>query len=344
MRFSLVICLGVLLAMAGGTLAQEATPGQGLRLSPDATQQLQQQQQDDTPLAEYREDQIRDLGGGRGEGVSYHTNDVFVGTFRRSVSPYNGKIRPWVLEQGVYAKRSGERLVGRFHFFHNDWGEHDSVMETSSAPLDGVYFLVGSLIPAAGAPRPGIYRSDVQTTGVHHFVPADEGYLAQFERRYQGQVNAFKQAQARAAQDDGLSFGQVLALGLGAAVLGAADIPSADAVEIGGAFVSDVLTQGQSDALGSVADSQRDRAAAAAGSGAASPSAAPAAGAGYSNETVTLSCPGGASSSVPLQYKTQDCRSAMIAYWKAYACNQIGDIASATQQCKAACGNAQCRE
>ncbi|SLN77858.1 hypothetical protein [Oceanibacterium hippocampi] len=129
-------------------------------------------------------------------------------------------------------------------------------METATRPLDGVYFLVGSLIPKTGAARPGIYRSDVNTNGVYHFVPADEGYLAQFEQRYQRQVNAFKQAQARATQSSGLSFGQVLALGLGAAVMGAADIPAADAVEIGGAFVSDVLTKGQGNALGGLVQRQ----------------------------------------------------------------------------------------
>lgn len=321
-------------------LAQESKPSAPvLRLSPGATQQLLQQQKDGQPLAKYRQNEIRDFGRGAGAGVSYHENDVFVGTFKRSVSPYNDRVRPWVLDRGIYAKRSGERYVGRFHFFHNDWGEHSSSMEKSAAPVDGVYFLVGSLIPTEGPPRPGIYRSDVQVGGVYHFVPADQGYLAQFEQRYRGQVNVFKQAQAR-KDSGGLSFGQLLALGLGVAAVGAADIPAADAVEIGGAFAADVLTKGETNALGGVVETKRNQAAVSGGNA----PVAPAGSGGYRNETVTLSCPSGVASSVPLQFRTQACRNAMVAYWKAYACNQIGDIASATQQCKSACGNAQCRE
>lgn len=97
--------LAALLALSAADAgAQQVVPAEGLRLSPGATQQLQHQEKTGQSLAKYRTPEIRDLGGGHGEGVSYHENDVFVGTFRRSASPYNGKIRPWVLDQGIYAK------------------------------------------------------------------------------------------------------------------------------------------------------------------------------------------------------------------------------------------------
>lgn len=339
---SVVVLAALMVLGAVDARAQQTAPAEGLRLSPATTMQLQQEAERSKLRTTFRRDEIRDLGGGHGEGVSYHESDVFVGTFKRSTSPYNSKIRPWVLDEGIYAKRSGERFVGRFHFFHEDWGDHDSAMENQSRPMDGVYFLVGSRFTKSGAAQPGIYRSDVNNH-VYNFVRADEGYLAWFEKRYQSQVNAFRQART-ATRNSGLSFGQVLALGLGAAVIGSADIPSTDAVEIGGALVTDILSKGQSNALGGVVES-RSRQSSTSQTGSPTSSTAAAGGSGgYTKETVTLSCPSGVSNSVPLQYRTRACRNAMIVYWKAYACNQLGNIARATQQCKSACGNAQCRE
>src|SRR3546814_18558425 len=44
-------------------------------------------------------------------------------------------------------------------------------------------------------------------------------------------------------------FGQVLALGLGAAVISSADLPGVDKMQLGQAFVSDVLGEGEGGAL-----------------------------------------------------------------------------------------------
>src|SRR3546814_14789599 len=88
------------------------------------------------------------------------------------------------------------------------------------------------------------------------FTPADEHYIAAFEKRYAGQVNRFRQAQAAEA-GSGLSFGQILALGLGAAALSQADISGVDAANIGGAFAADVLTGGKTGALASARSEQR---------------------------------------------------------------------------------------
>src|SRR3546814_1824473 len=44
-------------------------------------------------------------------------------------------------------------------------------------------------------------------------------------------------------------FGQVLALGLGAAVISSADLPGVDKMQLGQAFVSDVLGEGVGGAL-----------------------------------------------------------------------------------------------
>src|SRR5690606_36867869 len=122
-----------------------------------------------------------------------------------------------------------------------------------------------------------------------------------FERKYESQVTAFKRAQVK-EESGGLSFGQVLALGLGGLALSQADIPAADMVEIGGAFASDVLSGGRTNALAGVV--QQKRAAAAAGSvaaGMAGSSAAPGSAAGgYSSEQVAVDCPSGVSSTIPI--------------------------------------------
>jgi len=80
-------------------------------------------------------------------------------------------------------------------------------------------------------------------------VKATPAYLADFERRHARAAEAYRRQQAEEAASGGFSFGQALALGLGAAVIGGADLPGVDKIQLGQAFVSDVLGDGDGTAL-----------------------------------------------------------------------------------------------
>lgn len=340
------LALALAAALASPAPAAQSPSAPGIRLSPQAAKQLEEAGGGTAapdPAIRYRPDEIRAAGGAAGEGVLYYNEGIFVGRLQRSANPFHPEARYWVLDEGVYARHDGTRYVGRFHFFHEDKGEYNYIMEDWKEAYGGRYILVGSRIDREGNAVSGIYGGNAGVNSLSDLTPADQSYLAWLEGRYANQVQAFKQAQA-AESGGGLSFGQVLALGLGGLALSQADIPSADMVEIGGAFVGDVLTGGQSNALaGVIRERQGLAAAAAANTATAGTNAAPAR-ADYRQEEVTITCPSGASSRMPISYRTSACRSAMVDYARVYSCNMIGDIAGATQACKSACGNAQCRE
>jgi hypothetical protein len=337
------LAVALAIAFASGTPAAQSPAAPGIRLSPQATQQLEEAGGGTAapdPAARYRRDEIRAAGGTAGEGVLYYNDGIFVGRLKRSANPFHPEARYWVLDEGVYARHDGTRYAGRFHFFHEDMGEYNDTMEDWEEAYGGRYILVGSRLDRDGDAVSGIYGGNAGVNALSDFTPADQSYLAWLEGRYADQVRAFKRAQA-AESEGGLSFGQVLALGLGGLALSQADIPAADLAEIGGAFVGDVLTGGRSNALAGVIQEKRSLAGAAAANAA---TAAPPARADYRQEEVTITCPSGASSRMPISYRTPACRSAMVDYARVYSCNMIGDIAGATQACKSACGNAQCRE
>ncbi|MDX6751568.1 hypothetical protein SH611_17320 [Geminicoccaceae bacterium 1502E] len=334
-----------LLACGIETAAAEQRPvaGAGLRLGAKAMDRLRATAEDSAPVVDsYRKPDIR-VSGGVGTGVAWLETDVFLGRFKRVSSPFVPGMSFWTFDEGVYVTRQGDRYAGRFHYFYEDTSGYGSDWP-GPLPYDGRYMLVGSHIPADGPPASGIWAVEAGSRP-HGFTPADQSYLASFEQRYHGQVARLREAQA-GSSGGGLSFGQVLALGLGGLALVAADIPAVDAVEIGGALASDVLSGGQTSALAGVAAQKRQAAASggqkagAARSGGAvtDPNAA------YRRETVRISCPSGVSNSIPLSYRTQQCKSAMIFFAETYACNRIDDMQRATARCTSACGNAQCRE
>lgn len=340
------LTLGLGVVSTSIALGAEPATAPGLRLSPAATQQLKEAgSEKPAPNLEnmYRPHEIRDTGNGFGEGVLYLDGGIFVGRLKRSANPFHPQARYWVFDEGIYTRNDGTRYSGRFHFFHEDWGENGYYQEDWEVAYDGRYILIGSRLDRDGNPASGIYGSDVGVRSVSDFTPADESYLAWFEGQYGSQVQAFRHAQ-NARGGGGLSFGQVLALGLGAVAMSQADIPSVDAIGIGGAFVTDVLTGGRSDALGRVVEQQRGGTEGMSSDTAAGRPSVAATAADYNQEHVTISCPSGVSNSIPISYRTQACRSAMINYAQVYACNMIDNFASAAQQCKNACGNAQCRE
>lgn len=332
-----------LAAVVPASAAELMTAPQGLRLSPKAMEEAGRMSKDTTaPSFGYQRPEIRPTGGGKGDGVARFASGAFVGTFKQETNPFNPQARYWVLDEGIYARKDGIRYAGIFHYFHEDWGDYAYDQEDWEQPLDGRYFLAGSRIGKDGKAIPGIYTADVGSFDISDFTPADESYLAWFERKYERQVTVFKRAQAE-EESGGLSFGQVLALGLGGLALSQADIPATDMVEIGGAFAGDVLSGGRTNALAGVV--QQKRAAGSMAAGVAGSSAAPGSAAGgYSSEQVAVDCPSGVSSTIPISYRTQQCRSAMIEFARVYACNLIDDMGAAAQHCRSACGNVQCRE
>jgi hypothetical protein len=228
----------ILAAIFAATLHAAAAEAQdGVQLSPGAMQQLQEQQPE--PSAPRHRDgyEFRDTPDGGKDGVSYHAGDVYLGTFRRSTSPTTGRLKHWVFDRGVYVQRNGDRYAGTFYFFHFIYDE--LTKEPSVLPRNGTYIMVGDYLPKSGAAQPGIYYGNVLNYQPMRWIEASEAYLADFERGHQEQVALYaeKIRRDRAAEaaeaESGLSFGQVLALGLGAAGIAAADIPAADALQIG---------------------------------------------------------------------------------------------------------------
>jgi hypothetical protein len=337
------LILGLSLAVGIPASATELmTAPTGLRLSPKAMKEAERMPEGmAAPSLGYHKPEIRPTGGGRGDGIARFDNGAFVGAFRQETNPFNAQARYWVLDEGIYARTDGVRYAGAFHYFHEDWGDYAYNQEDWEQPHGGRYFLAGSRIGRDGKAIPGIYTADVSSSGISDFTPADESYLAWFEGKYETQVAAFKRAQAE-EESGGLSFGQVLALGLGGLALSQADIPVADAVEIGGAFAGDVLSDGRTNALAGVV--RQKRAAATAGGVAGSSAAPDSAAGGYSSEQVAVDCPSGVSSTIPISYRTRQCRSAMIEFARVYACNLIDDMGTVAQRCRSACGNVQCRE
>ncbi|WP_162917701.1 hypothetical protein [Dongia deserti] len=128
-------------------------------------------------------------------------------------------------------------------------------------------------------------------------------------------------------------------MGLGAAGIAAADIPAADALQIGAALATDVLGGGQTSALDQYRAAQQPPTPAGAVTATRSATAE-----SYQQDQVTITCPSGVSSTIPLSYKTQACREAMITFAKVYSCNMIDDMNAAASACQGACGNPQCRE
>jgi len=354
MRTRLAALLGgfLFLLHVGVAGAQEV-----IQLSPEALEAIRKKSEMLVPRKEVRRDGLELRGADPEErvGISYHGGGIFVGRFARSVSPADSRRKHWVFQRGVYVDRLGVRYAGTFYFFHATLTE--STRKMSDLPEDGTYVMVGSEIRPDGGIRSGIFQARVPLRGQPvNWIPADKEWLASFEESHKEAVAATiryirrQQAAARSKAASGFSFGQILALGLGASGLLVADIPAADAVQIGSAFASDVLTGGRTSALNDYVGNQRSKLSAAGSSvasGAAGTGTMASSGpaAAFKSETVSISCPSGSGPhSIPLYYKSQSCRSAMLNYAKVYACNLIDDMQSAAQRCKSACGDIQCRE
>ena len=274
----------------------------GIQLGAEARQALQSSATGMAGALQYKAPVIRPTGNDMGKGAAYFTTGVYTGTFRRVRNPYSGN-RYWVLDEGTYERADEVRYTGRFHYFHRDGKAYRYYEEEWVLAESGRYFFVGVRTAADGARTEGIYSADAGARSLPDFMPADAAYLDGFARRYAGQVEAFRRAQA-GREAGGLSFGQVLALGLEAAALSQAGMSGVDTARIGGAFAADVLTDGRAGALPAVSGAVAGSSARGAHHPAVTAeNAARTATARATAESVTVSCPSGVSRSIPISYK-----------------------------------------
>lgn len=339
-----------------------ALPGQAqttFQISPDVLQQINTERAAEPKPEQMSGHELRPTSETASEGVYYRMGESYVGSFVRSTSPATGRLTHWVFDQGVFTRMNGDRYVGTFYFFHHAHMEQRRA--ATDMPESGIYIMTGSLHPKSGGTKQGIYHGEFYENAPVAWVEADAEYMKAFEAYNEYQIDEAKAAirrererqrqmalqEAQEAEDDSM-FGQMLALGLGAAILGAADIPSADMLEIGSAMASDVLSGGETNALQQMVLSQQSSLAAAAGASASGytyPGGGDATAVSTQSDQVTITCPqSGLTSTIPLSYKTQICRSAMIDFAKVYACNMIDDMARVGAACQSACGHPQCLE
>ncbi|MBO6562103.1 MAG: hypothetical protein JJ959_16280 [Nisaea sp.] len=317
------------------------------QLSPDALEKVRQTSQKMAPRIERQHThELRADGPETKTGVSFIAQSIYVGRYRKVVSPATGRLQQWAFDAGLFVNRLQDRYAGTFYFFFDPRSERrQAATEVTS---EGTYILVGTEMLRDGSLRTGIFKAEQSSTKPLAWSHADPEWLAQFERDNKAAVERTKamirkrQAEDRAAAASGFSFGQLLALGLGAGGLAFADIPTGDMIQIGSAFASDVLSKGQTTQLNDLVASKRPGPAATTTANAGQ-TPTPAAG-GYTTEKVRITCASGVSNTVPLTFKTRTCRNAMENYARVYACNLIDDMQAAAQRCKQACGHIQCAE
>lgn len=168
----------------------------------------------------------------------------FEGTFRATRHVYVDQ-NVVTYDKGVYAVPGKAAYVGTFTYF-----AQPTQTEVAFIAPKGSFVVVGKKLTPDGEAENGIYIAENAIAGYAlHFVKATPEYLTDFERRHARATDAYRRQQAAEAADSGFDFGQVLALGLGVAMISGADLPGVDKMQLGQAFVSDVLGDGDGSAL-----------------------------------------------------------------------------------------------
>ncbi|MCB9723131.1 MAG: hypothetical protein H6748_03680 [Spirochaetaceae bacterium] len=154
----------------------------------------------------------------------------------------------------------------------------------------------------------------------------------------------------------GPSFGQVMAFGLGAAVVGAADVPMEMKADMTGALAQDIFTDTNGTALQQVQEKYAVAPASpgvgsseglgagstATGTGTGTGGASSTGSGGYQDATIRVSC---SSNPIPIRFKTAQCRAALEAFAQAMACNEISTperMEAVESRCMRDCGHRQC--
>lgn len=144
--------------------------------------------------------------------------------------------------------------------------------------------------------------------------------------------------------DDSFDFGQLLALGGGAAIIGMADIPDTAKLQLGGAYAADVMSGGNGGmtmATGAaIASSMASQNASSVASSATQTSSQ----AEMRYESYSFTCDHGGSYTIDVPYLDATRVSYKKAYAKAMACNEIDNMATAISDCGRVFGNKTCAE
>ncbi|WP_100637527.1 ankyrin repeat domain-containing protein [Marinomonas sp. ef1] len=183
-------------------------------------------------------------------------------------------------------------------------------------------------------------QTPLQVTGLMERTQQQIVDLDNQRRRQIEQQNA--QAKQQEQNDSGNIFGKVIAI-TGLTAVGAAasntGVDSSSVVDIVGGGIADIMTDGRAGGLQQAQQRQQTQANTAAQNN-TSTSLKPAA--NFQTETYRVSCPSGVSNDIPLRYKTQQCRTAMIDFAKAYSCNDYQRFEQVHAACDQACGSVNC--
>ncbi|NCT98047.1 MAG: hypothetical protein GXD23_11810 [Comamonadaceae bacterium] len=147
-----------------------------------------------------------------------------------------------------------------------------------------------------------------------------------------------RQAQRTAASSESDSgfFGRAMAIAGLATVGGIAAGSGADPGQLArivGGGVADVLRDGRAGGIAQAQQQTAPRAVAQAPTGPA-----------FQTENHRFTCPSGVQGSVPLRYRTPQCRAAMIDFAQTYACNAVERFERVRQACQSACGAPTCEQ
>ncbi|WP_353172353.1 hypothetical protein [Paracandidimonas soli] len=295
------------------------------------------------------------------EGVmSRGDDDVFEGRWKVHEDPYTGA-RRYTYDKGSYRSSFNHGIAQAGNgLYRGDFLYFQDPPSGKTLPT-ATFVMIGSFTRHDGAQDTGIYVAENSYSSMPlHFIKATPAYLERIEQRYQRQVANYREEQLRLAREAQASeasmfnFGQLLALGLGGLMLASADIPGADRMEIGTALFKDVMSQGQTDALASLAREKSGSYAASTAAGgnlrsasaASAASSRPGAAASAPGQTTSYSftCPSGQSSTVSISYKTTSCLAAKKDMTRIYACNMVNDFNKIPALCSSACGTPQCTD
>lgn len=183
-------------------------------------------------------------------------------------------------------------------------------------------------------------QTPAQVTGLMERTQQQIVALDDQRRRQQEQQNA--QAKQQEQNDSGNVFGKVIAI-TGLTAVGAAasntGVDSSSVVDIVGGGIADIMTDGRAGGIQQAQQRQQTQANTATQNNTA-PSLKSVA--NFQTETYRVSCPSGVSNDIPLRYKTQQCRTAMIDFATAYSCNDYQRFEQVHAACDQACGSVNC--
>ncbi|RCK43882.1 hypothetical protein TH25_20805 [Thalassospira profundimaris] len=148
--------------------------------------------------------------------------------------------------------------------------------------------------------------------------------------------------------EDDFDFGQLFVAATGAAIIGGADIPDAAKLDIGTAFIADVMGDTGGTNMQSLQNTYQQQKPKGNGTLGAAGTTTNVAGTGdkpagdLNTYNAQITCEQtGITRTIPVPYRTEACRIAAIDFAQTFACNKL-DQERVTRNCQSACGHPQC--